>query len=165
MCWRAVKQKSNQPTIDRTRSNMGFFSNRGQVTPTWIVWCGWKSNTSEILWLSWLPARLTKIGSKVKSLPSGQHCLHYKSMGKVFITQEQVTPKNIIRYFIAVLVTCKFEDYPIKNEDAIDRTRWTKGFFGSPGQVTLKWIFWFHQNLNSSKNLWLSRLPASVMKR
>ena len=45
----------------------------------------------------WLPARLTKIGSKVKSLSSGQHCLHYKSMGKFFIAQGQVTPKKIVR--------------------------------------------------------------------
>ena len=43
-----------------------------------------------------VPARLTKIESKVKSLSSGQHCLHYKSMGKYFIAQGQVTPKNIV---------------------------------------------------------------------
>ena len=86
-------------TTDRTMSNMGFLSTQGQVTLTWIVWCSWKSNSSEILWLSSLPARLTKIGSKVKSLSSGQHCLHYKSMGKYFIAQGQVhvTPKKIVR--------------------------------------------------------------------
>ena len=81
-------------TIDRTRSNMGFFSTQGQVPLMWIVRCGWKSNLSEILWQNWLPARLKKIDSKVKSLSSGQH---YNSMGKFFIVQGQVTPKKIIR--------------------------------------------------------------------
>ena len=28
---------------------------------------------------------------------SGQHCLHYKSMGKFIIVQGQVTPKKIFR--------------------------------------------------------------------
>ena len=38
-------------TIDRTRSNMGFFGSQGQVTPTskWKVWSGWNSNSSENL--------------------------------------------------------------------------------------------------------------------
>ena len=84
-------------SIDRTRSNMDFFSTQGQVTLTQIVRCCRNSNSSEILWLSWLPARLTKIGSKVKPLSSGQHCLHYKSTGKFFITQGQVTPKKIVQ--------------------------------------------------------------------
>ena len=137
-------------TINRTRSNIGFFSFQGQVTPkwkawsgqnsnssenlwlcwlpailmtiwsklnalsigqgqirafsalkgkltlTWIVWCGWKSNSSEILWLTWLSAWLMKIWSKVKLLSSEQLCLHYKSMGKFFIAQGQVTPKKIV---------------------------------------------------------------------
>ena len=34
---------------------------------------------------------------KVKSLSSGQHCLHYKSMRKIFTAQGQVTPKKIVR--------------------------------------------------------------------
>ena len=159
--------------IDRTRSNMGFFSTQGQVTLTWIVWCGWKSNSSEILWLFWLLARLMKIGSKVKSLSSGQHCLHYMSMGKFFITQGQVTQKNnspilpeikLIQDFIAVLITCKFEENSIKNEVAIDRTRSTMGFFCSQGQLTLKWTVWSHGNSNPFENLWLPQLPLSLMK-
>ena len=92
--WRSIKIEC---IIDKTRSNMRFFSTQRQVTLTWIVWCGWKSNSSETLWLYCLHARLTKIGSKVMSLLSGQHCLHYKSTGKLFITQWQVTPKKIVR--------------------------------------------------------------------
>ena len=44
-----------------------------------------------------LPASLTKIRSKVKSLSSGQHVLHYKSMGKCFVAQGRVTPNGIVR--------------------------------------------------------------------
>ena len=69
-----------------------------------------------------------------------------------------------IRDFIAVLVICKFEEHPIENEVAIDRTRSTMGFFGSQGQVSPKWIVWSRRNSNLSGNLWLPRLPASLMK-
>ena len=143
---------------------MGFFSTQGQVT---LTWCGWKLNSSEILWLSWLPARLMKIGSKVKSLSSaGQHCLHYKSMGKKYHRSRASNSKEnspiwpeikLIRDFIAVLVTCKFEEYPI-----IDRTRSTMGFFDSQGQVTLKWRVWACRNSNSSASLMMieSKLKA-----
>ena len=50
-----------------------------------------------------------------------------------------ILPKiELTQDFITVLVTCKFEEHPIKNEAAINRTRSTMGFFGSQGQVTLK---------------------------
>ena len=52
-------------TIDQTRSNMGVFFTQGQETLKVIV-SGQNSNTSNILWLSWFPARLMKIWSKVK---------------------------------------------------------------------------------------------------
>ena len=53
-------------TINWTRSNMGFFVTQGQVTPKWIVRSGRNSYSSEILWLSWLSARLMKFRSKSK---------------------------------------------------------------------------------------------------
>ena len=41
---------------------------------------------------------------------------------------------------MAVLVTCKFDEDPIKIESNIDRTRSNMGFFGSQGQV--KSLIW-----------------------
>ena len=41
-----------------------FFITQGWVTPKWIVQSGPKSNLSEILWMSSLPASLTKLRSK-----------------------------------------------------------------------------------------------------
>ena len=68
-------------------------------------------------------------------------------MGNFFIAQGASNSKEnspiwpeieLIRDFRAVLVTCNFEEHPIKNEVAIERTRSTMGFFGSQGQVTPK---------------------------
>ena len=60
-----------------------FFMAQGQVTQKRIVWSGWKSNSANILWLSSLPANLTKIQLKMKSLSSEQHFPRYNSMGPV----------------------------------------------------------------------------------
>ena len=72
-----------------------FFVSQGQVTPKRIVQSGPKTNLSEILCLSFLPASLMKIKYKMKALSCSQHFFHYmcKSMGKMFVTQGQVTPK------------------------------------------------------------------------
>ena len=37
---------------------------------------------------------------------------------------------------MAVLVTCKFDEDPIKIEGSMDQTRKNMGFFGIQGQVT-----------------------------
>ena len=50
-----------------------------------------------------------------------------------------IWPKfELIREFIAVLTTCKFDEDPIKIEGTVDRTRLNTGFFGAKGQVTPK---------------------------
>ena len=50
--------------------NMGFLGYQGQVTSNWEVWTGW--NSSKNLWLSWLPASLMMIRSKLNALSIGQ---------------------------------------------------------------------------------------------
>ena len=50
-----------------------IFVIQGQVTPQWVVWFGPKSNSSELLYLSWLPATLMMIRSKMKALARRQH--------------------------------------------------------------------------------------------
>ena len=44
---------------------------------------GRNSNSSEMLWLSLLPARMKKIHSKMKLLEWPQHFPHYNSMGAI----------------------------------------------------------------------------------
>ena len=89
----------------------------------------------------------------------------------LFGIQGQVTPKAIvcrpkfelIWELMAVLATCKFDEDPIKIEGTIDLTRSNMGFIGSQGQITPKWKVWSGWNSNSSKNLWLSWLTASLL--
>ena len=50
-----------------------IYDAQGQVIPQQIVWFGLKSNLSEILYLSLLPASFTKIQSKMKTLSCPQH--------------------------------------------------------------------------------------------
>ena len=50
-----------------------IFVIQGQVTPKWVVWSGPKSNLSELLCLSWLPATLMMIRSKMNELEWGHH--------------------------------------------------------------------------------------------
>ena len=78
---------------------MGFFSNaQGQLTLQFLVKSGPNSNSSEILWLSFLPARMKKIRLTVS---------------------DGIWPKfELIQAFMVVLLTCKNEENPIKNEGA-----------------------------------------------
>ena len=50
-----------------------IFFIQGQVTPKWVVWSGLKLNLSELLCLSWLPATLLMIRSKMNELAWRQH--------------------------------------------------------------------------------------------
>ena len=144
-----------------------------QVTAKWIVWSGRNSNSYEILWLPLLPAIMRNIRSKMKSLSIGQHFHHYKYMGVYFRhsrasdteVNSLIWPKlELIWKFMAVLATCKFDEDPIKIEGTIKRTRSNMGFFGSQGQLTPNWKVWPGWSSNPSENLWLSWLPASLMK-
>ena len=60
---------------------MGIFPDaQGQLTPQSEVEPGQNSNSSEILSLSLLPARMKKVQSKMKLLEWPQHLPHYNSM-------------------------------------------------------------------------------------
>ena len=66
-----------------------MFVTQGQVTPKWVVRVGPKSNSTELLCLSWLPATLKMIRSKMNELAWR---LHFpKSMGNFLDAQGQLT--------------------------------------------------------------------------
>ena len=75
--------------------SMGIFPDaQGQLTPQSLVRSGRILNSSEMLWLSFLPAKLKKIRSKIKALVCGS-----------------IWPKfELIQAFMHVLVTFKNED-------------------------------------------------------
>ena len=63
-----------------TTQNIDYANTQGHVTPQSMVETRWISNSSEILWLSLLPARMKKIPLEMKALEHSQHLSHCKSM-------------------------------------------------------------------------------------
>ena len=61
-----------------------------------------------------------------------------------------------------VLVTCKYEEDPIKNEGARVDTTLYSNFSDAQGQITLVLVSVSGRNLNSSKLLCMSSLPARM---
>ena len=61
-----------------------------------------------------------------------------------------------------VLVTCKYEEDPIKNEGARVDTTLYSIFSGAQGQITLVLVSVSGRNLNSSKLSCMSSLPAKM---
>ena len=116
---------------------------------------------------------MEKINSKLKALEKSQHCSHYKSMGIFSDAQGQVTHKPLI------------ESCPISNPSKIlwvsllpartkkiqskmkgDRVVTTLfiNLSHAQGQLTPKSVMESCRNSNPSKLLWLTLLPARVMK-
>ena len=80
-------------------------------------------NSSKLLCMSLLSARMKMIQSKMKALEWSQHFSHYKSMGISPDAQGQLTPQSLIRsgrisnlfeIVINILITCKNKEDPIK---------------------------------------------------
>ena len=81
-----------------TRLYVDVLDTEGQITPWSVVRSGRNSNSSKLLCMSSLPARMKKIQSKMKSLERPHHFSHYKSMGIFPDTQGQVTPQSTIGF-------------------------------------------------------------------
>ena len=69
------KMKKQECSLDFSHyKSMGIYPNAlGQLTPQSLVRSGRISNSSEMLWMSSLPARMKKIGSKIEALECSQH--------------------------------------------------------------------------------------------
>ena len=100
---------------------------QGQITLVLVVVSGRNFNSSKLLCMSLLPARMRMIDSKMKELECSQDFSHYKSMG-IFSRRSRAANSavlgpiwpnfELVRDVIDVLVTCKYEEDPIKNEGA-----------------------------------------------
>ena len=102
-----------------------FSDEQGQITLELVVVSGRNLNSSALSCMSSLPASMRTINSKKKELECSQDFSHYKSMG--FFSRRSRAAKSavlrpiwpnfeLVRDVINVLVTCKFEEDPIKNE-------------------------------------------------
>ena len=120
--------------------------------------------------MSLLPARMKKIQSKMQALECSKDFSHYKSMGIFLDAQGQLNPQSLVRSgnfelvrdVMDVLVTCKYEEDPIKNEDARVDTTLYSNFSDVQGQITLVLVSVSGRNLNSSKLSCMSSLPARM---
>ena len=75
---------------------INFSDAQGQLTPKSVKESCRNSNSSEILWMLLLSARVKKIHPKMKVLEWSQHFSHYKSMGIFPDAQGQLTHKSLV---------------------------------------------------------------------
>ena len=73
-----------------------FSDAQGKLTPKSEMESCRNSNSSKLLWLVLLPARMKKIHQKLKVLEWSQHFSHYKSMGIFPDAQGQLTPNYLV---------------------------------------------------------------------
>ena len=120
--------------------------------------------------MSSIPARMKKIQLKMKALEYSQDFSHYKSIDGDFSRRSraanstvlgQIWPNfELVRDVMDVLVTCKYEEDPIKNERATVDTTLYVNFSDAQGQITL--VLVSGRNLNSSELSCMSLLPARM---
>ena len=74
-----------------------FSDAQGQITLGLVVVSGRNLNSSKLLCLSSLPARMRMIDSKMKELEGSQDFSHYKSMWIFPNAQGQLAPQSLVR--------------------------------------------------------------------
>ena len=80
-----------------TTLNINFSDAQGQITLELVVLSGQNLNSSKLLCMTSLPARIRMIESKMKELECLQDFSHYKSMGIFPDAQGQLTPQSLVR--------------------------------------------------------------------
>ena len=75
---------------------INFSDAQGQLTPKSAMESCRNSNSSELLWLVLLSAKMKKTHPKMKVLEWLQHFSHYKSMGIFSDAQGQLTHKYLV---------------------------------------------------------------------
>ena len=76
---------------------INFSDTQGELTLKSVMESCPNSNSSELLWLVLLSARMKKIHPKMKVLEWSQHFSHYKPMGIFHNAQGQVTHKSLVQ--------------------------------------------------------------------
>ena len=123
--------KNEGARVDTTLYS-NFSDAQGQITLVLVSVSGRNLNSSKLTCMSSLPAKMRMIDSKMKELECSQDFSHYKSMG-IFSRRSRAANSavlgpiwpnfKLVRDVINVLVTCKYEEDPIKNEGArVDTT-------------------------------------------
>ena len=101
--------------ISDCKSMQIFYDAQGKLTPQSEDDSTLNSNSSKLLWLSLLPARMKKIQSKMKALEWSQQSyiicqfLRYSRATYSLIGDGILTEFKLIRAYIVVLLICKNE--------------------------------------------------------
>ena len=80
-----------------TTLNINISDAQGQITLMLVVVSGRNLNSSKLVCMSLLPARMRMIESKMKELECSQDFSHYKSMRIFPDPQGQLTPQSLVR--------------------------------------------------------------------
>ena len=109
-----------------------FSDAQGQLTPKSMTESCRNSNSSELLWLVLLSARMKKIQSKMKVLEWSQNFSHYKSFGIFPDAQGQPTDKSLVQ---SCRISNPFEIFwlsslpaRIKNQSKMKELEWSQDF-------------------------------------
>ena len=131
-CKNEVDQIKNEGARDFSRyKSMGIFPDaQGQLTPQSLVRSGRISNSSEMLWMSSLPASMKKIRLKIEVFTtlyinfSDEQEFFRRARADNSGVGGGIWPKfELIQAFMHVLLTCKNEDDGFKTEGAREFTR------------------------------------------
>ena len=76
---------------------INFSDSQGQITLVSVVVSGQNLNSSKLLCMSSLPARMRLIKSKMKEVECSQDFFHYKSMGIFPDAQGQLTLQSLVQ--------------------------------------------------------------------
>ena len=122
------KMKELECSQDFSRyKSIGIFPDaQGQLTLQSLVRSCQISNSVETLWLSSLPEKMKKIRSKIEELECSQHytSIFQRVRADNSAVLGPIWPNfELVRDVMNVLVTCKYEEDPIKNEGARVFTR------------------------------------------
>ena len=122
--------KNESARVDTTLYS-NFSDAQGQITLVLASVSCRNLNSSKLSCMSSIPARMRMIDSKMKELECSQDFSHYKSMG-IFPDARAANSAvlgpiwpnfELVRDVMDVLITCKYEEDPIKNEGArVDTT-------------------------------------------
>ena len=116
-----------------TALSIDFSDAQGQLTPKSVMESCQNSNSSKLLWLVLLSARMKRIHPKMNALEWSQYFSHYKSMGIFPDAQGQLTHKSLVGSCrisnLSKMLWLSLLPAIIKmNQSKIKKLEWSQGF-------------------------------------
>ena len=140
---------------------MGIFPDaQGQLTPQSLVRSGRVSNTSEMLWMSSLPASMKKIRSKMKALEWTQHNMKFfRSARRITLVLVLVPGRNLNSSKLSCMSSLPARMRMIESNMKELECSQDFSLYKSMGSLVRS-----GRISNSSEMLWMFSLPATMKK-